>query len=69
MQVVAEQLSAEEEADFKEMFESMNTSKNGKLTAEELKVGLHQNGHKFTESDIQISMEAVCAHFKTLCFR
>lgn len=59
MQVVAEQLSVEEVAGIKEMFQMMDVSNNGKITLEELKIGLHKLGQHIPDPDVQILMEAV----------
>lgn len=59
LQVVAEYLSVEEVADIKEMFEKMDINHNGKITFEELKLGLHKLGHQIPDSDVRILMEAV----------
>ncbi|KAG6516639.1 hypothetical protein ZIOFF_027108 [Zingiber officinale] len=58
LRVVAEYLSVEEVADIKEMFDKMDINQDGKLSFEELKLGLHKLGHQISDSDIQILMEA-----------
>ncbi|KAJ8510328.1 hypothetical protein OPV22_000762 [Ensete ventricosum] len=58
LRVVAEYLSVEEVADIKDMFEKMDINKNGKITFEELKFGLHKLGHQTPDADVQILMEA-----------
>ena len=49
----------EEVADFKQMFEMMDTNKNGNLTLGELKEGLQNMGAPVGHSDVQMLMEAV----------
>lgn len=49
----------EEVADIKDMFEKMDINKKGRITLEELKVGLHKIGHQIPDPDVQILMEAV----------
>ncbi|KAG6520436.1 hypothetical protein ZIOFF_017492 [Zingiber officinale] len=58
LRIVAEYLSVEEVADIKEMFEKLDINQNGKITFEELKLGLHKLGHQISDSDVQILMEA-----------
>ncbi|KAJ6813014.1 calcium-dependent protein kinase 20-like isoform X1 [Iris pallida] len=58
LRVVAEHLSVEEVADIKKMFSKMDINKNGKITLEELKHGLHKLGHKITDADVKILMDA-----------
>ncbi|CAA6653633.1 unnamed protein product [Spirodela intermedia] len=58
LRVVAEQLSVEEVAGIKEMFQMMDVSNNGKITLEELKIGLHKLGQHIPDPDVQILMEA-----------
>lgn len=64
MQVVAEHLSVEEEEGIKEMFHKMNTTKDRKLTLEQLKTGMHEMGQKISDTDVQILMEAVSISYK-----
>lgn len=52
-------MSVEEVADIKESFKVMDINNNGKITLEELKVGLHKTGHQLPDADIQMLMEAV----------
>ncbi|MQM14594.1 hypothetical protein Taro_047528, partial [Colocasia esculenta] len=59
LRVVAEQLSVEEVAGIKEMFEMMDINKNGKITLEELKFGLHKLGQHIPDPDVKILMDAV----------
>lgn len=58
-QVIAEHLSVEEVAGIKEMFDMMDSNKNGKITFEELKMGLRRIGHQVPDSDVHMLMEAV----------
>ncbi|MQL79089.1 hypothetical protein Taro_011542 [Colocasia esculenta] len=59
LRVIAEHLSVEEVAGIKEMFQMMDTNNNGKITFEELKVGLHKLGQQIPDPDVQILMDAV----------
>ncbi|PKA58235.1 Calcium-dependent protein kinase 8 [Apostasia shenzhenica] len=58
LRVVAEHLSMEEVADIKDMFEKMDMNKNGRITFEEMKHGLHKLGHQIPDADVQILMDA-----------
>ncbi|KAJ6821261.1 calcium-dependent protein kinase 29 [Iris pallida] len=58
LRVVAEHLPVEEVAGIKQMFHMMDTDKNGNLTLEELKTGLHVIGHHVHDLDINMLMEA-----------
>ncbi|KAG1327599.1 calcium-dependent protein kinase 8 [Cocos nucifera] len=58
LRVVAEQLPVEEVISLKQMFHMMDKDKNGHLTFEELKEGLHINGERVPEPDLQMLMEA-----------
>lgn len=58
LRVVAEHLSVEEVAGMKEMFQKMDVNNHGKITFDELKVGLHKIGHQLPDADVQILMEA-----------
>ncbi|KAG0477430.1 hypothetical protein HPP92_014271 [Vanilla planifolia] len=58
LRVVAEHLSVEEVADIKEMFDKMDINKNGRITLEELKFGLHKLGHQIPDADVRILMDA-----------
>lgn len=49
----------EEVTSLKQMFHMMDKDKNGHLTFEELKEGLHINGERVPEPDLQMLMEAV----------
>ncbi|XP_031488036.1 calcium-dependent protein kinase 20-like [Nymphaea colorata] len=61
LRVIAEHLSVEEVAGIKEMFSMMDSNNNGKITLEELKVGLHKIGHQVPDADVQMLMEAADA--------
>ncbi|CAM8896095.1 unnamed protein product [Rhodiola kirilowii] len=58
LRVVADNLSDDLIEDIKEMFHTMDTDKNGSLTFEELKNGLHNIGHAVPESDVHMLMDA-----------
>ncbi|RRT51905.1 hypothetical protein BHE74_00051493 [Ensete ventricosum] len=58
-QVVAEQLPIEEAANIKKIFCMMDKDKNGTLTFEELKEGLHIIGNPVPEPDIKMLLEVV----------
>ncbi|KAK2363314.1 calcium-dependent protein kinase [Trifolium repens] len=58
LRVIAEHLSVEEAAGLKEGFKLMDTSNNGKINIDELRVGLHKLGHQIPDADVQILMEA-----------
>ncbi|PKA59946.1 Calcium-dependent protein kinase 8 [Apostasia shenzhenica] len=58
LRVVAEHLSVEEVADIKDMFEKMDINNKGRITLEELKLGLHKNGQQIPDADVQILMDA-----------
>ena len=49
----------EEVADIKGLFEIMDVNKNGRITLDELKIGLQKTGHQVPDADLQILMEAV----------
>ncbi|XP_077210312.1 calcium-dependent protein kinase 20-like isoform X2 [Tasmannia lanceolata] len=57
LRVVAQHLSVEEVAGIKEMFKLMDTHNNGKITLEELKLGLQKVGHQVPDHDVQMLME------------
>jgi len=59
--VVADNLSDEQLAMFKKMFDMMDKDKNGNLSFEELKDGLSMIGHAIPDPDVQMLMEAVSA--------
>ncbi|MQM05997.1 hypothetical protein Taro_038817 [Colocasia esculenta] len=58
LRVVAKHLSVEEVAGIKEMFQMMDINNDGKITLEELKIGLHKLGQQIADTDVQILMEA-----------
>ncbi|KAF5473295.1 hypothetical protein F2P56_009917 [Juglans regia] len=58
LRIIAERLSVDEVAGIKEGFKMMDTSNNGKINVDELRVGLHKLGHQIPDTDIQILMEA-----------
>ncbi|KAG4402373.1 hypothetical protein AAZX31_02G172200 [Glycine max] len=58
LRVIAEYLSLEEAAGIKEGFQLMDTSNKGKISVDELRVGLHKLGHQIPDGDIQILMDA-----------
>ena len=59
LQVIAEHLSVEEVEIIKDMFTLMDTNKDGKVTHEELKVGLRKVGSQLAEPEIKMLMEVV----------
>lgn len=61
LRVIAGLLSGEEVEKIKNSFDMMDTNKNGALTFEEFKTGLHKLGSQLTESEIQQLMEAAGA--------
>lgn len=58
LRVIAEHLSVKEVADIKDMFKKMDINNRGSITLEELKHGLHKQGHQIADADVQILMEA-----------
>ncbi|XP_022972167.1 calcium-dependent protein kinase 24 [Cucurbita maxima] len=58
LRVVADHLSDEQMDGIRRMFHMMDTDKNGDLTFEELKNGLHMIGHSLSDPDVQMLMEA-----------
>ncbi|KAK8943323.1 Calcium-dependent protein kinase 7 [Platanthera guangdongensis] len=58
LRVIAEHLTTEEVAGIKEMFKSMDINNKGRITLEELKHGLHKNGHQVPDQDVKILMDA-----------
>ncbi|CAL9115883.1 unnamed protein product [Musa acuminata subsp. burmannicoides] len=58
LRVVAEQLPIEEVANIKKIFYMMDKDKNGTLTLEELKEGLHIIGNPVPEPDVKMLLEA-----------
>lgn len=53
----------EEVAGIKEAFDSIDTSKAGKINMEQLRVALHKLGHHIPDADLQILMQAVKLYF------
>ncbi|XP_020246402.1 calcium-dependent protein kinase 29-like isoform X2 [Asparagus officinalis] len=58
LRMVAEHLPVEEVAGIKQLFHMLDTDKNGNLSLEELKTGLHIFGHHVPDLDIHTLMEA-----------
>ncbi|KAL1206893.1 Calcium-dependent protein kinase 14 [Cardamine amara subsp. amara] len=58
LRVIAEHLSAEEASGIIERFQVMDTSNRGKITIEELKIGLKKLGICVPQDDVQILMDA-----------
>ncbi|KAF8398387.1 hypothetical protein HHK36_017314 [Tetracentron sinense] len=58
LRVVADHLSVEEVAGIKEGFQMMDTNNKGKISLEELRVGLQKLGQQISDPDLQILMEA-----------
>ncbi|KAK3444054.1 hypothetical protein EUGRSUZ_A00262 [Eucalyptus grandis] len=58
LRVVADNLPDEQVDHIKEMFHVMDTDKNGDLTFEELKHGLHKCGQQVADPDVQMLMDA-----------
>ncbi|KAG2290350.1 hypothetical protein Bca52824_049954, partial [Brassica carinata] len=56
--VIAEHLSVEEASGIKERFQVMDTSNRGKITIDELRIGLRKLGIVVPQDDIQILMDA-----------
>ncbi|KAM1340294.1 hypothetical protein ACFX2H_038709 [Malus domestica] len=57
LRVIAEHLSIKEVEVIKDMFTLMDTDKNGKITYEELKLGLRKVGSQLAEPEIKMLME------------
>eukprot|EP00252_Welwitschia_mirabilis_P001502 TRINITY_DN11361_c0_g3_i2.p1 TRINITY_DN11361_c0_g3~~TRINITY_DN11361_c0_g3_i2.p1 ORF type:complete len:535 (-),score=109.49 TRINITY_DN11361_c0_g3_i2:146-1750(-) len=58
LRVIAEQLTVEEAAGIKEVFEKMDINKKGNLSLEELKMGLKKIGTQMGDTEIQMMMDA-----------
>ncbi|KGN53027.1 calcium-dependent protein kinase 24 [Cucumis sativus] len=58
LRVVADHLSDEQMEGIRRMFHMMDTDKNGDLTFEELKNGLHMIGHSLPDPDVRMLMDA-----------
>ncbi|XP_013632389.1 PREDICTED: calcium-dependent protein kinase 14 [Brassica oleracea var. oleracea] len=57
-EVIVEHLSVEEASGIKERFQVMDTSNKGKITIDELRIGLRKLGIVVSQDDIQILMDA-----------
>lgn len=58
LKVVAEYLSVEEVAGIKDMFDMMDTDKNGTISLDELRVGMQKLSANMTEAEVLMLMEA-----------
>lgn len=58
LRVVADHLTGEEVAGIKDAFELMDTGKRGKITLDELQIGLQKLGHQIPDAELQILMDA-----------
>lgn len=58
LRVVADHLTGEEVAGIKDAFELMDTGKRGKITLDELRIGLQKLGHQIPDAELQILMDA-----------
>lgn len=58
LRVIAAHLSVEEVAGIQEGFKVMDINNKGRITSDELKVGLHKLGHQVHDADVQVLMEA-----------
>jgi len=59
---VADHLTGEEVAGIKDAFELMDTGKRGKITLDELRIGLQKLGHQIPDAELQILMDAVSTY-------
>lgn len=57
--MVADNLPDEQIDGIRQMFDMMDTDKNGNLSFEELKEGLHKIGHPMPDPDVQMLIDAV----------
>lgn len=57
--MVADKLPNEQLDGLKQLFYMMDTDNNGDLTFEELKGGLEMIGHKMSDPEVQMLMDAV----------
>jgi calcium-dependent protein kinase len=60
--VIAEHLSIDEVELIRKTFMTIDTDNNGKITFEELKVGLQKSNSQLSETEMILLMEAVCIH-------
>ncbi|KAJ4955419.1 hypothetical protein NE237_012202 [Protea cynaroides] len=58
LRAVADNLSMEQLAGLKKLFHMMDTDKNGNLSFQELRDGLHMIGHPVPDSEVQMLMDA-----------
>lgn len=58
LRVVVDNLPDEQVDHMKDLFDVMDTDKNGDLTFEELKHGLHKYGQQVADPDVQMLMDA-----------
>ncbi|KAL5543239.1 hypothetical protein UlMin_010949 [Ulmus minor] len=61
LRVVADNLSDEQVDGIKQIFDMMDTDKDGSLTFEELRNGLHMIGHPVSDPDVQMLIDAADA--------
>lgn len=59
LQVVADNLPLDQVHGIKQMFYMMDTDKNGNLSFQELKDGLHMMGQTVAEPEVHLLMDAV----------
>ncbi|CAK9141651.1 unnamed protein product [Ilex paraguariensis] len=67
LRVVADNLPHEQVDGIKELFNMMDTDKNGNLTFEELRDGLSKMGQPVTDPDVQMLMDAVSLAYFIKC--
>ncbi|KAJ9701436.1 hypothetical protein PVL29_006682 [Vitis rotundifolia] len=63
LRVVADNLPNEQLDGIRKVFHMMDTDKNGNLSFEELKDGLHKIGHPVADPDVKMLIEAVSSFF------
>lgn len=68
VQVIADHLMIDEVEVIREMFKSMDSDDDGKVTFEELKAGLQKVGSQLTEIEMKMLMEAVSSLFTSILF-
>ena len=61
--MVADNLPNEQRDGIRQIFHMMDTDKNGNLSFEELKDGLHKIGHPVADPDVKMLIEAVSCFF------